>query len=74
MGNYFLVSSVPMSLYAVTKVLGQIWGPSFARGPRLGGTGDPSSGSDSGSSLPKATAYVHLRKCAQFLDVLSMSY
>ena len=29
-----------MSLYAVTKVLGQIWGPLFSRGsPRPGGTG-----------------------------------
>jgi len=29
--NQFLVSSVLVSLYAVTKVLSQIWGPSFAR-------------------------------------------
>ena len=29
-----------MSLYAVTNVLGQIWGPLFSRGPpRSGGTG-----------------------------------
>jgi len=36
--NQFLVSSVLVPLYAVTKVLGQIWGPLFARPPPAGGT------------------------------------
>jgi len=39
-GNQFLVSSVLKSLYAVTKVLSQIWAPS-----RRGDTGGPSSSS-----------------------------
>jgi len=44
--NQFLVSSVLVSLYAVTKVLSQIWGPPFClASPRPGGTGGPSSGS-----------------------------
>jgi len=38
--NQFLVSSVLVFLYAVTKVLSQIWGPPFARGlPWPGSTG-----------------------------------
>jgi len=41
--NQFLVSSVLVSLYAVTKELSQIWWPPFF--PGLGGTGGPSSGS-----------------------------
>jgi len=44
--NQFLVSSVLVSLYAVTKVLSQIGGPLFARVPPAeGGTGGSSSGS-----------------------------
>jgi len=35
--NQFLVSSVLVSLYAVTKVLGQIWGPLFCPPPLPGG-------------------------------------
>jgi len=41
-GNQFLVSSVLVSLYAVTKVLGQIWGPPFCSGiATAGGNGRP---------------------------------
>jgi len=44
--NQFLMSSVLVSLYAVTKVLGQMWGPIFCPSPaRPGGTGGPSSDS-----------------------------
>jgi len=40
-GNQFLVSSVLVSLYAITKVLGQIWGSSFCSSPPAGGYRGP---------------------------------
>jgi len=44
--NQFLVSSVLLSLYAVTKELSQIWGSPFLPGPsRTRGAAGPSSGS-----------------------------
>jgi len=39
--NQFLVSSVLASLYAVTKVLRQIWGPFLPASPPAGGYGEP---------------------------------
>jgi len=48
------VSSALLSLYSVTKVLSQIWGPPFFPPPRAGGHGGPSSGSARNSPDPKS--------------------